>query len=144
LAPVLTAKNAAPSFTFSPFSIPFLVPSGNSAILSPFFNAFNVVFIADKSFESLLTYIPSNTTPRNAKNLFFRNSSFAKNLTCLFAVTTINGGSLYVLWFPQYINGSFLFFGMFSCPITFTLYITTKYSFIANLTIILIIWLNIM
>jgi len=97
LAPVLTAKNAAPSFTFSPFSIPFLVPSGNSAILSPFFNAFNVVFIADKSFESLLTYIPSNTTPRNAKNLFFRNSSFAKNLTCLLAVTTINGGSLYVL-----------------------------------------------
>ena len=49
LAPVLTAKNAAPSFAFSPFSMPFLVPSGNSAILSPFFNALSVVFNADTS-----------------------------------------------------------------------------------------------
>ena len=66
-------------------------------MLSPFFNALSVVFNADISFESLLTYIPSNTTPKNAKNGFLRSSSFAKNLTCLLAVTTINGGSLYVL-----------------------------------------------
>ena len=49
-----------------------------------FFNAFNVVFIADKSFESLLTYIPSNTTPRNG----IEKGEKVKDGAAFFAVRT--------------------------------------------------------
>ena len=92
-APLLTAKKATPSFTFSPFSNPFLVPSGNSAIHFPSFKSFSDVLIAEISFSSLFTGIASNTHPKNAKNLFLYNSSLAKNYISRLAVTTINGGS---------------------------------------------------
>ena len=49
-APLLTAKNAAPSFTSSPLAKPFLVPSGNSAKQSPFFKVFKDSFIPVISF----------------------------------------------------------------------------------------------
>ena len=60
------------------FSIPFLVPSGNNAIHFPSFKSFNDFLIADTSFSSLFTGIASNAHPKNAKNLFLYNSSFAK------------------------------------------------------------------
>ncbi|MNL86546.1 hypothetical protein D3C87_2152950 [compost metagenome] len=49
------------------------------------------------SFSSLFTYIASNTTPKNAKNLFLLNSSFARNLALTPDVATISGGSIYDL-----------------------------------------------
>ena len=118
-APVLTAKNAAPSFTFSPFSRPFLVPSGNKAIASPCFNVFKVSLTAVTSLESLFTRITSNRFPKILNKGFFPSSSLAKNLTCLLAVTTISCGSTNVLWFPQYITAPSS--GMFSVPTTFVL-----------------------
>ena len=131
------AMYAAPFWNFTPFAKPFLVPSGNISKRLPWFKYSVAVSIASFPPVPLATGNVPICLINQFLNFVLNNSSFAIIYVILFTWAIIPAESNICIWLEQ--STALPFFGIFSIPFIFVLYIVWKQICANPFTIDLII-----